>query len=753
MWFEREDWQLFRTIETLSQKAGVPKNKLAILVAKELADNALDACGSCEIGILDNNGFYIKDTGEGLDNVETLFSINRPLTSTKLFRLPQRGALGNGLRVVAGVVLATDGKLMVSTKGKTYSLIPQYDGTTVKRYLGEYDKQGTRIDICLGEAAGKVNLAWASDAKMFARGDYYKGKTSAYWYTFEAFYELCMASRDLTVLELVSYFDGCTGQKAGMISADFKGRYANTITELEASAILSNLRSFSKLVKAGRLGNIGELIGFQYVKKAIDKAIILRSGKSRLHAEIPAIIEVWTKPSDHTTIIASVNKTPITGSVRAYHTKSLLDIYGCGLSFGNINIGKEKMQIVINVITPYMPITTDGKEPDFSQLGDNIRYTLEKAIRKTKKINRNSFCNISNCDNKTQKNIILNNLQSAVNKASGNDKYRFSHRQLYYAVRPYVIDELGKELEYSYFGKIITEYESQNNRIPGMYFDDRGTIYHPHLGREIPLGTITVEKYSRPEWTFNKVLYCEKEGFFPMLINAKWPEKHDCVLLTSKGYASRAAKDLIDLIGETNEEVTFYCIHDADASGTMIYETLLKETSARGKRKVHIVNLGLNPWEAQEMSLQAEKASHTKKSSVSQYVYEYDKTNGTNWVNWLQRNRYELNAMTTPQFIEWLDWKMSEENSEKLIPPDEVLIDELQSNVESELKALLTDKILNEAKIDEKVSAAYCELESLIQEQEDFIDETVTAELQKDPTEYWKIPVQDIAKRLVQVAV
>ena len=40
--FERADWTLFRTVEGLQQKAGVPASKLRRLVLKELADNALD---------------------------------------------------------------------------------------------------------------------------------------------------------------------------------------------------------------------------------------------------------------------------------------------------------------------------------------------------------------------------------------------------------------------------------------------------------------------------------------------------------------------------------------------------------------------------------------------------------------------------------------------------------------------------------------------------------------------------------------
>jgi hypothetical protein len=39
---ERHDWALFRNIDGLQQKAGVPAARLRRLVLKELADNAPD---------------------------------------------------------------------------------------------------------------------------------------------------------------------------------------------------------------------------------------------------------------------------------------------------------------------------------------------------------------------------------------------------------------------------------------------------------------------------------------------------------------------------------------------------------------------------------------------------------------------------------------------------------------------------------------------------------------------------------------
>jgi hypothetical protein len=65
--FEREDWSLFRTVEGLQQKAGVPKDKLRRLVLKELTDNGLDEGAEVRVGSLPNGGYFVEDNGRGID--------------------------------------------------------------------------------------------------------------------------------------------------------------------------------------------------------------------------------------------------------------------------------------------------------------------------------------------------------------------------------------------------------------------------------------------------------------------------------------------------------------------------------------------------------------------------------------------------------------------------------------------------------------------------------------------------------------
>src|SRR5207244_13507960 len=81
--YVREDWTLFRSVRTISQLSGVPPELLRRLVAKELADNALDAGGSCRVGELPDGSFYVEDDGPGIqgepEDIARLFSFRRPL--------------------------------------------------------------------------------------------------------------------------------------------------------------------------------------------------------------------------------------------------------------------------------------------------------------------------------------------------------------------------------------------------------------------------------------------------------------------------------------------------------------------------------------------------------------------------------------------------------------------------------------------------------------------------------------------------
>jgi hypothetical protein len=237
-----------------------------------------------------------------------------------------------------------------------------------------------------------------------------------------------------------------------------------------------------------------------------------------------------------------------------------------------------------------------------------------------------------------------------------------------------------------------------------MYREPRGSIYHPHRHETIALGTLTVEDYERPIWAYNKLVYIEKEGFSEALKDNGWPERHDCAMVSSKGYATRAVRDLVDKIAEHDEPCTIYCVHDTDAYGTMIHQTFQAATKARSARKIQIVNLGLEPWDAVAAGLGIEDVGQGKtRKPVAEYVTARE--DGDHWEEWLQTHRAELNAMTTPEFIEWLDDKMAKHGVGKLIPPAKVLTAELDEKLEAKVRAVLTERILREAGLETQVVA------------------------------------------------
>ena len=63
------------------------------------------------------------------------------------------------------------------------------------------------------------------------------------------------------------------------------------------------------------------------------------------------------------------------------------------------------------------------------------------------------------------------------------------------------------------------------------------------------------------------------------------------------------------------------------------------------------------------MGLETEKVMDRKtRAAVADYVLA--RQDGRWWAEWLQKNRYELNAMTMPEFMAWLDAKMVEHGGE-----------------------------------------------------------------------------------------
>jgi hypothetical protein len=332
--FERADWTSFRTVEGLQQKAGVAQGRLRRLVLKELADNALDTGTRANVGEIAGGGYFIEDDGRGLnpEAVANLFSINRPLVSTKLLRLPTRGALGNGLRVVAGAVLASDGFLIVETSGVRLRLKPSRDGyTQVIERSASARRIGTRVEIGFGpDLPADVNaLRWAHLAIHLAQGDAYAGKSSPWWYDLPQFHELLSASGGVPVRALIESLDGCAGGRAGEIvaMAGLSRMAAHDVDRAQAERLLTAAREAAKPVTPKRLGAVGP---DAFPGRAYAIAYGSAPFGSSLRADIPVVVEVWAGQDKENFVAASVNRTRSPAKYRSSATRAKLTCSGAG---------------------------------------------------------------------------------------------------------------------------------------------------------------------------------------------------------------------------------------------------------------------------------------------------------------------------------------------------------------------------------------------------------------------------------------
>jgi hypothetical protein len=374
--FRREDWTLFRTVEGLQQKAGVPKSRLRRLALKELGDNGLDIGAEVHVGQLDDGTYFVDDNGNGIDpdEVAGLFSIARPLVSTKLLRLPTRGALGNGLRVVAGTVLASRGKLSVITHNRRIALRPERDGTTSVVAMTKVNHPvGTRVEIAFGPDLpdDPHALSWARIA-IGLQGVSYNGATSPHWYDAAQFHELISAAGTRPVRDLVASLDGCSGAKAGeIVAAAGLGRaICENVTRAQAVKLLDAAREQARPVNPKRLIAAGPI--FSAHEYSVHRGLVSVGPDTH----VPFVVEVWALPikNDKTTLLVCVNRTPVTADVHAARDRRDIDMFGCGISHTIARAPKDaQFAIRLNIITPFMPITSDGKAPNLEIFLDAIQ--------------------------------------------------------------------------------------------------------------------------------------------------------------------------------------------------------------------------------------------------------------------------------------------------------------------------------------------------------------------------------------------
>jgi hypothetical protein len=279
----------------------------------------------------------------------------------------------------------------------------------------------------------------------------------------------------------------------------------------------------------------------------------------------------------------------------------------------------------------------------------------------------------------SQKEIVFSIMPRAIRNAGAN----FSARDLYYAARPLCYThpewEYDKRLEYGYFSQtLLTEYQEWHGTIDCLWRDPRGSLHEPHTARSVALGTREVASYEFPEYTFDKILYVEKEGEWPKLQAARLAERYDMAIASAKGYPVEAVRELFSRA--EGGEYQLFCFHDADLDGYNIARVMRQATRRMPGYSVEIVDIGLTVEDALEMGLDPEPFSRKKDFSrwlrralsdvAKEYLYRPN-----SYGRGLSGERFELNAiLPDTRRIEYIERKLEENGVRgKVIPPDDKL--------------------------------------------------------------------------------
>src|SRR5215207_9605598 len=277
------------------------------------------------------------------------------------------------------------------------------------------------------------------------------------------------------------------------------------------------------------------------------------------------------------------------------------------------------------------------------------------------------------------KDIVFEVLTQAIMNAGTN----FSARDLYYATRALAYNhsewEIGKALDYTYFSQgLLTEYQEERGLIAGLWRDPRGHLHEPHTGNSVALGTREIAAYEFPEYTFDKILYVEKEGELSKLQAAKLAERYDMAICSGKGQPTEAVRNLFQRA--EGGDYQLFVFHDADLDGYDIARVLAEATKRMPDHFVDVVDIGLTIEDAVEMGLVSEPFSRKKNISwdlrmrLSGMAKEYlCQRNG--YGGGVSGYRYELNAiLPDTRRVEYIERKLKENGVRgKVIPPDDAL--------------------------------------------------------------------------------
>ena len=292
---------------------------------------------------------------------------------------------------------------------------------------------------------------------------------------------------------------------------------------------------------------------------------------------------------------------------------------------------------------------------------------------------------------KTLKDVVYKHMPEAYNKASSNGRYYANARQIMYAARPLIIEEMGLQSWNSktpkyFIQTLLKDYIEEHGDDMKVVWDARGHFEEPHNNYRIGLGGAEIMAYRLdqnsnfseaeevafkqiiktvgPTHRYGAILFIEKEGFNEQIADAGIQEKWDIALMSSKGVPNAATCNVGAFPG-----VPVLAFHDFDVAGFKIVKTL-REGARLSSGICNLIDIGLRLDDVKDID--PEPVDYTQdKTKLNSYLRLCGATEEER--KYLVNNRVEINMFTSEELIQFLEMKFEQHGIKKVIPDEEVL--------------------------------------------------------------------------------
>ncbi len=375
---------------------------------------------------------------------------------------------------------------------------------------------------------------------------------------------------------------------------------------------------------------------------------------------------------------------------------------------------REPIILALHIASPRIAYTDKAKSALL--LPDTVALALEDVVRNVTKrwakIRKGEERNESRRERRLA--LLTNERKEKVNavayeimpklyrEVSGPRNRWANPRQIMYTGRPEILERTGKDkFDDAYFTqRLLPDFITANPKLTTNWkiaYDDRGHFADPHTGLMIGLGTVAVREYVEelreleiksaaiasahidtygPHGSYGGVLYIEKEGFMNLLDEVQLAQRFDIAIMSSKGMSVTAARELADEVCHT-WGIPLFILRDFDKAGFSIRAGFLKRQSRRYtfQNQIKVYDLGLRMEDVRELIAAGKDEPAAGERGADEKRFANMRANGATVeeARYLLTRRVELNALTSDQFVEFIERKLTAHGIRKIVPSKTVL--------------------------------------------------------------------------------